>query len=400
LIFSFLWANAALASTELTGSAGVKLAYHDNLFLEKDNTDDDLLTHLKAQLGIVAERPRIELNADYQLNFIFYNEHDELDETDLKDVSRLTSSLKLGSWAGFSLLIEDNIDRVSVDESSKVNEDSDAINKTNRNTFRATPSYEKNLAPTLRLQASYRFEDVSHTNTAADQRRTQAVSSTLTKTLSRRTSLYILGLYQEVDAENTLDYDRYEGLFGGRYALTKAALFAAEAGIAKSEHEDENDKETTAIWDVSLTAPAGKKTTATLGAIQTLRHSELDGLYKSRVWDFSLVREGRVGVKVNLYQANDDYLIIDREDKNTGAGIEVQLKLSPLLTAQSTLRYIKTKLEPLGERKKTYRATASLSYEHQHFVVSGSYSFQEEDSDITLNSYVSNVFFVELTARM
>ena len=59
----------AFASGELNASAGVRTAYHDNLFLENDDKDDDIVTRLRAQVGIEAKRRRVHLTADYSLNF-------------------------------------------------------------------------------------------------------------------------------------------------------------------------------------------------------------------------------------------------------------------------------------------------------------------------------------------
>ena len=393
-LVTLFYAGSAWGRVDISPRFTLKEEYNDNVYLSTNNEQGDFITRAIPGLSLELDSNYLDLSLDYSLHYIFYADLTEENESSLKDVQRAMGTAQILPDRDFTVTLEDQYSRVTIDERDPVVEESLFVNRTNLNRFLANPRYQYRALPGLLAIIGYRFEKLSYQAPEGDDSDAHAGYADVRKDLSQRFSLLLYYEYREHKARITDDYARQDGWVGLEYRLSPRMTIRGHGGQSRIDY-DEREEEKTNIWAASLDYAVSTVWAIGASFSREVIVSVTEGLYDRKAAKIYASRHAAVLLDLEGRVARDSYQTINRTDDIFGGSISVGLPLvrNTLLRLKGDYAYLR--YYPEGERVHRFGGGPALEYAARRFSASLGYRYREENSTFDSSDYVNHIAFVE-----
>lgn len=387
-------------------SIGITEQYNDNIFLDASDEEDDLITIISPRLDLeYSPNSSLDLTLDYSLNFRYYRDNSELDDTSIKDTQNIRFSAQARPLKRVFIDIVDVYERVAVDVSRSTAVDNAYRNMTDKNTFRVSPYVLLPLTGATSAKIGYSYSNIWH----REEEPIDSFSNSGYVTLSTRISSKINGsisydhtAYRIEDKNARVEIDEYErqqGSAGITYQMTRKFKFNAEGGKASTDFKKREDTDN-AFWNIGAEYDLMNADETSVGAEYgvSLDDSSLYGVFKNRRADLRIETGRILHLMINPYHSIDDYLNTDREDRITGVALEVSRPITKKINALLDGEFEDQKFTVAGadEKINRYSLAASFDYILNSKLSAGiGYRYNRRDSDLDANEFKNNIAWIQ-----
>jgi len=379
----------------LTPELTVREEYNDNIYLDRVDKQSDFITIVFPRLSILEETNYLNLELGYGLRFLHYQDHSQENETRIKDVQRITGRADILPGRDFSILVEDSLTRVPIDDRLPGADDNEIVNRTNLNRFMVNPRYSIGRSPGLTSIIGYTYETLSYQNPIGDDSESHTGYVDLTKDLSSRLSLSLGYLYRNHLATYTENYTRQDVSGGIVYRVSSPLTLVGHLGQSWIDYSG-LFSEQTLFWDVGFDYGITNRITTGVHYSQELLVSVYDGLYERVGTRGTLIYEGPVHIDLDVHHRTDTYKTVNRRDRTLGGSMGIALTLSRTLMLRLSGFYDYLRFDPQEERVRRYGVGPVLEYRRNKLTLSGGYRFREENShEGKSGDYTNHIAFVE-----
>ncbi len=392
---SWTWARTTIAP-HLT----VREEYNDNIFLSATGRQDDFITRVRPGLAISWPSNYLRLNIDYGFDFLVFADHSDLNETSFSDTQRGVLDAELFPGRDFSVLVKDEISRVTVDERLPVTSENTFLHKTNLNDFVVNPRYRFRSIPTLEATIGYQYENLSYSapsdpSLKADDSNTHSGTFDLTKSFSPRFKILLdYGIHFH-QARYSEDFRRQDLTGGISYRLGPRLTFLGKGGATKIDFEYSGDH-TFGIWQTRLDFRATDRATYSLEYSNGFLISVDNGLFQREAAVFLAEYKAKVVSRCRLFANDDTYRSIDREDRSAGGVVSAIFPLIGDLNLNLSGNYTYYRFLPEMEDVQRYGIGWSLEYVHKIYFCSLGYVYQKGTSNFASNDFNNNIAYLQV----
>jgi hypothetical protein len=343
----------------------------------------------------------LELELDYSLYFRKYLDHAEEDETSLSDTQRGRATAVFFPERDFSLILEDEYSRVTIDVRRPDVEENFFVNKSNLNRLLINPRYRYRAIATFEAVFDYRFEDFAYNAVEGDDAKSHTGSLRLSKELSRH---FTANLDYSAEQRNNKWSDDYlrQSLTGGFFQqVSRRLTLEARGGAGTVDYDHRNAADTTIfIGEAAVRYALSPRLRTRLRYSEDFAIATIDGLFQRRLAEAGLSygaapgaddQAKRLAVDLAFAWTRDDYLEIDREDRSLGVALTGRLPLARNLALLASGYYRDLTFRPESENVDRYGLGSGLEYRLRRLRVTLNYLYRDSDSDIQANDYRNNI---------
>jgi hypothetical protein len=384
------------AAAELRVSPRIKVreAYNDNIFLTAENEEDDFITLVAPGLNLGYDSGRLTASLDYQMVYRFYAKHSDRNETDPKETQRATADASLTLYKDIAFVdASDRYQRVTIDVRGPVAEDNALVNRTDSNYVRVNPYIRYPLGALTAVTLSYYYANQWYDAPEAEKWWEQGASATLSRQLSSLISTHVGYSYLAHRPERTEDYDRQTIFLGGDITLRRLTL-GGEVGWSRFDYEVRESMKSM-VWSASAKYLLSSLVTLTAGYSKDFTESVTLGAVKTESITSSIEYAGKIPSTITGFRNVYRYVLVDREDRETGAQVNWGIPISSRLQGGLLGRYAYYEFLPEGEKANRYSARGSIGYSLKVGELSAGYTYNRNDSGNDANDYVNNVIWAE-----
>lgn len=399
-----LWPTASWSEFKITPSVSVREEFNDNINLTRSNREDDFITTINPALSVrYSSRIVEDLSLDYGLNFRFYADHSERNETSLSEAQRA----KLGTTISpikdiLFIKISEEYARVPIDQRRQVALDNISVNMTDSNRFSVNPYIAYPLAKTLKLNAGYRYDNLWYKSKEGDDADNHTFNVGLVKELTPNLSSFVSYDYQIHNTEITEDYNRQSVSVGANYRLGKFAL-SGSLGRARFDYDTRKDESfNTSSIQVTGAYQLTNLISLSGGYSKGFSDSVNQGTYQNETTSGTISYSGKIPLSLTVYETTSKYLTTNRKDESKGItlGSSIPIYLTPKLTGNLSFNYSTLEVDTPDqsankEEIDRYTAGLSLSYEMKITTLSIGYTWNWNDSNINTSDYKNNIVWVQ-----
>ena len=413
--------SISFAEFSITPSITIREKYNDNVFLTRTDREDDFITTFSPAVTLEYKPSSyFDMSLDYGFHFRFYADHNELNDTSLRETQFADLTAQVRPLDRVFIDITDIYQRVRVDVREKTAPDNDSTNMTDSNDFMISPYVELPLTSTLLSRFGYRYINkwykVDEGNDADGNGAFATVSHMYPFGLTVSLNYDFLAYRPEI----TSDYDRHSGMVSASYQAGPYIIIQGGYGKAYIDLAD-NSNERTDIWNAGVDYKISAMGDATLGVhynssisdgeIQTASVSEVSeketlaldhdisvtaGISKIRRLDLIFTVRKEYEVTINPFYTRDEELEIDREDKITGVHADISKPLTTNLKAGIDLRWERQKFLPEDEKVKVYSLGGRIEYLLSRSIsTSAGYRHNIRNADVDSGDYHNNIVWME-----
>jgi len=370
--------------------------YNDNIYLSRKNKESDFITRAFPGIALKLDSDYLDVTLDYGLQFIYYADHSEENETRLKDIQRASGVAELLPGRDFTVTLEDHITRVTIDERDPVVEESSFINRTNLNRFVVNPRYQYRAIQGFLGVLGYRFEKYAYQSSAGDDSEKHAGYADLLKELSRRLSLTLYYEYSDNTAKYTEDYTRQDLRGGIIYKLSQQLTFTGQWGQSWLDYSELGSRAVD-LWSARLDYQISSAWIFGAHYGQEVLFAVTDGLYERKTVRLFGRKQTGVLFDIEGFATRDTYQTIERRDESVGGKMGIGLPLSSHTLLRLSGDYSYWKFTPELERVHRFGFGPSLEYARNRFAAALGYRYREERSNVDINEYAMQLVYLEGT---
>jgi uncharacterized protein (PEP-CTERM system associated) len=387
--FSQSWARLKI-SPYLTA----REAYNDNIFLDSSNEQEDFIATLGPGISLSWPSNYLKLDMDYGFEFLIFKDHPEENETSPNDTQRALLKAEILPERDFSIMVREDISRVTIDESRPVAQENQFVNKTTQYALLVNPSYRFRSIPTFEATLGYQFENITYSSSQGDDSSSNTFTLDLGKDLSPRFNISLNYEYKFFQADITEDY-RQQNLSGGfSWKASPRLQLEGSVGATHLEFKDGVDH-TFPNWLGKIEYQASKRVSLSMQYSQTFILSVDQGLYRARAVTGNLRYSGRVTLDLNGFATDHVYTSEDREDRSAGGGTVIGIPLTNFIKLNLQGNYAYSRFLPELEDVNRYALGGSLVYSRKVLTISLGYLYQISDSDFNINDYRNNIVYLQ-----
>ncbi len=400
----------SFAEFSLNPSISVKEEYNDNIFLTETGRTDDFITTINPKIVLKYSPYRtINFDLDYGLNFTFYSENTNLNDTDLNEAQRLNFQTMIKPSSRFYINISDTYERVPVDIRNPTSPENLFLNLTDRNVFTASPNMILPFTDTISTTIGYSYTNIWYRDPSLVNSDTHSAFLTLDKKFSPKINgavhyeyyTYRPDLNGEGSNVAEAKYDRHEASAKMDYRITPSVTINGSLGVAWFNYQDvDNIREF--IWNIG-TDNIFKITENTSVGFNYGIHfndSPTSGLFKSHRVDINVETGKTIKLTVNSYYTIDEYLDSDREDEIAGVAIDISRSVSKRIDVSLNGQWEKQEFSGGNEDGKVHRYGAGSSINYilgRHITTGAAYRYDVRKSDIVSDDYINNITWLQAT---
>jgi hypothetical protein len=416
--------SMSLAELSIIPRVTVREAYNDNIFLTETDEEDDFITTVEPGISLdYSPNNRFDLNIDYALKFRFYADHNELNDTSIRETQRTTLQAQARPLNHVFIDVTDYYRRVPVDIRNKVATDNDFENRTENNTFMISPYAVFPLTSTVSSRIGYRFINEWYKDDLGNNSDSHSAFLSLEKKFPTGLNTSIGYTYLAFRPELSDDYDKHEGSVSAEYQIASNFRVWGGAGIAYLDFSNRSNEDEP-IWNVGSQYNMGilGGTTLTVTYSESLsdtdaldysdkndtidretallqeRESITSGVTKEKRFDFILSSGQYLMVTVNPYYAESQELETDRVDERTGVDVTIEKPLTAKLQAALEGYWETQEFSPANNEVDRYSLGGSLEYVLSRNITSTlGYRYNNRNSDTEGDDYDNNIVWVAAT---
>jgi uncharacterized protein (PEP-CTERM system associated) len=396
-IFCLSLASLSWAEFKLVPSIGIREEYNDNIYLTPVNREDDLITSINPAVNVSYKTRLLDLALDYGLNFRFYMDHSERNETSLRQTQRAKLETTVSPYKDiFFIKISDEYTRVPIDVRNQVAIDNVFVNMTDSNRFYINPYMEYPISKTLKTRIGYSYENIWYKAREGDDTQNHSAGISLIKELSPKITTTLSYNYLVHRPQKTEDYDRQDAMLGINYQISEKLSLSGGIGHSWFDHEKRNNSDS-AIWNVYAKYLVSDFISLGAGYSENFFDSVNLGTYKSRSLNGSIAYTGKIPLNLTVFRNINKYEPVDREDRSTGLTLTSSIPLTPKITGKLVGNYTYYKfLKYLPEEKvKRYGLGLSFDYALRITTVSAGYTYNWNNSTVDSRDYRNNIVWLQ-----
>lgn len=393
-----LTVSVALAQTEVHPRLFLKRDYTDNLFLADTNQQTDWSTTIEPGIVLNYQAPSVDIALDYSLRYQFYQKHNEYNLEDFSEVQRTSSSALFFDGHPFTLRLNADIRRDSLDVRNNSSPSNDLVNKFTVYDLRATPEYRWQLVPSFSIIFSYLYD---RTEVVGDDFDSLAHRGTISLEKQLSTNSQVVGSYRYLDqqAESSDDYNLQEYSLGLTQDFGPNLSIRVEGGEAIVEYDTGADG-SSPIWSATLSYQISTPIRLHLEYGQTFSLSQIDGLYKDRSATALLgYTSDRLTSSVDFFWEEADYVQFFRQDQTWGSRFNLHLMLTKVYFTDLDAYAERSNYKPVAEQVDRYGLGGAIGLEYRRIIMSLSVNYRVNDSDLPTRDYREKLFALNAALR-
>lgn len=432
--FSLIYVPISFAELRLTPSITLREEYNDNIFLTSSDEEDDYITSINPAVNMTYDISLLTLSMDYGLNFRFYADHTERNETSLSKTQRARLETTVSPYRNiFFIKVSDEYKRVSIDERRQVALDNIFVNMTDSNNFSINPYIQYPLSKTLNAKIGYRYANIWYKEKEGNDAEDHTATISLAKELSSNITTSLSYSYLAHVPKKLGNYNKQDATLGIGYHISPRISLNSSVGQSWIDYKESTDN-SSIIWNIQATyLPTPKlslsgeikrylleyektKPETTLRTIQakyllmantlslgagyseSLSESVNLGAYKRRSTTGTISYHGTIPLNLAVSKTINKYSAVDREDRSTGVSLGSRIPffiVTPKLSGGVTGNYNNSEFFPEGEKVKRYGLRLSLDYDMRITTASLGYTYNWSDSSFNSNDYKNNIIWVQ-----
>jgi hypothetical protein len=426
IVFLISTASLSFAKFTISPSVEVKEVYNDNIFLtDSDESDDFITTVIPRVILQYIPSKAVDLNLNYSLNFRFYNNHNELNDTSLKETQDIRFTGKVRPLNYFFIDIYDRYRRVPIDVRDSFALDNPFENMTDSNFFTISPYIEYPITPTLLSRVGYSYANRWYDVNEGNDSDTHSAFAKLTKKFPFRVSISLNYNFFSYDPEETAGYDGNQGSVEVVYEVgPNFKIWGAGGKIYIDFSDRDNTRED--FWDAgaeyhlpvlggtTLRVIYSKAVTEYETSIDQLSLLDVERFEELAIRDRDAVTTGvsererirgyvsmgeHFKVDIDPYYTVSKELETNREDKITGVSARVTMPLTTKLTASVHGVWENHEFLPENEDVDRYSIGGNVDYKlSRSITTSAGYRYNNRDTDSeTADStdYNNNIVWIQ-----
>jgi hypothetical protein len=382
--------EAAPLKTTIRPSITIGEGYNDNIYLTTSDKESDFITRVSPELEIYHATRSMSLMLNYTFSYEYYARHSEESEALHKaEVDYSLSALK----DIFHLRVYDKYGRRTIDRRGAVALDNTLVNLTDSNQFYVSPSIEYPLSRTFFVVLEYSYENLWYEAEDANNTQNHRMGGGLRKSFSPGTTASVFYFYTMRRPDITGDENRQEVTFRLDSKLTPRLSLSGEVGHVFFDYEDREDAEST-VWNVQAEYLLSKLFSVGAGYSLSVNESIDAGTSEKREVSGSLIYKGKVQAEATVFRYTDDFSTLDREDRATGGAVRMFVPLLPSLSGFLEGWYTYFEFLPGDDRENRYNARLGLDYTLRITTLSFSYTYNQNDSNVSGRDFKNNVVWI------
>ena len=392
LVFCLSLTDLSWAGFKVSPSISLREEYNDNIFLTPRDEEDDFITNIYPAINISYNSNLLTLSLDYGLNFWFYADHPDLNET---NTQRAKLETTLSPYKDiFFIRVFDEYQRVTIDERRQVALDNIFVNLTDSNRFLINPYFEYPLSGTLKARIGYSYENIWYKAKEGDDTDNHLATVSLIKELTPKISTSLSYSYSVYNPKRTEDYDRQNAILGINYQVSPKLTLNGEIGQTWFDYEKTGTLDSL-IGKIQANYLLTEIISLSAGYSISFLDSVEFGTYKSKAATASLTRQGNIPITLSVFKKTDTYLTENREDKSTGVALNSNLPITPRITGGLIGTYTNYEFLPEQEKVKRYGLGLSFDYALRITTVTFGYTHNWNNSTVDNNNYRNNIIWVQ-----
>lgn len=396
-LFSLIF-SAAAAQVEIHPGMTLGRAYTNNLFLTDSNTQSDWITTVQPGVVLNYKAPSVDIALDYSLRFKLYQNHNEENLDKFADVQRTNSSALFFSGRPFTLRLNGDISRASLDVRDNSSPANELVNMFTVYHLTVLPEYRWKLRPSFSVVFGYLY-DRREVIDAANDSEGHTGSLSLEKQLS--TNALVTARYMFLDQRSDVgdDYNQQTVTLGLTQQFGPRLRVNAEGGTNLVEYETGRNA-TYPNWLIGFSYQFSKPVSFKLNYTQTLHLSSAVGLSDELTATASLnYTSARLESAAEFYWNESEFVQIDRQDQAFGSKFNLHLLLSKVLFVDLNTDFEHATFKPNDEQVDRYSLGGALGVNYRRVLVRVSLQYRLNDSDQLDRDYQSMVFALNATLR-
>jgi hypothetical protein len=396
--------TSSFAKLTITPSLTVKEEYNDNILLTNSDREDDFITTVYPNITIkYSPNKSLDLDLDYGLNFKFYSQHSELNNTSIRETQEMKLKAQIRPLSRIFIDIFDLYRRVPIDLRRKIALENEVVNKTESNTFSVSPYMILSLTSTVSTTVGYGYENIWYKDEEAIDSQSHSAFLTLSKKFSSRmngTMKYNYLAYRPdlQNKQNTADeYDRHDGSLAVAYRILPTLEIRGEIGEARFDFREDKDTKST-FWKIETdySFEAIEATSIEASYSTFFYNSTTSGIFKRRKIDVYFKTGKTFKLIINPYYSTDRYFDSDREDRVIGGTFNISRPLSKKIAFSLNGELERQKFSPEDERVERYSLGTNLDYRVSRSIITSlGYRYNNRNSDIDTDDFHNNIVWLQ-----
>lgn len=345
----------------------IRQEYDDNIFLTRDNREEDYITRVFPSFDLSYRAPRLDLDLGYTLSWWYYARLGEgHDSHNARLASKITAIDNL-----LFINVTDVYESVVTNHRLPSSLNNPIANRTDSNTLEVTPNIRYPIGPRTSIPAGVSYFNIwyreSQTNGQPLNNRQQwkgfagvehEFSAVLTGAIGAE---YLADRPERIDPDN----DRTLVFLKAKYLITPRLTFDGTVGYRWVDFSG-GLKVQRHHYDVSLKYGFPEAAQVELRAYTSFDASVINGAYESRAEELN-VKFGKVIIlTAGLYSRDDKYFT--QGFTNKSVGVKAGIEHSPTARLKMILNglyqrdtFTQTSTQP-NEKNSVYELTATLEY--------------------------------------
>lgn len=371
-------ASLAFAKFSIVPSVGIQETYNDNIFLTNANEEDDFITTVSPGVKLeYAPNQSLELTLDYGLNFRFYSDHRDLNDTDIREIQNIKFQAQARPLSRIFIDVSDTYKRIAIDVREKTAEDNHFKNKTDTNIFSVSPYTILPLTTTITTTIGYIYNNTWYRDSDGIDSESQSAFLTLNKKFTSRINGEVKYDYLTFNPDRiegaTDKYNRHQGSVAATYQITPEFLINGNVGRAWFNYESLNDVNTS-FWNIGTNyiLKIDLDTSLTVNYGTSFHDSTTSGgVYKSRKVDLNFATGKVLKLSVKPFHSVDKYLNTDRKDVILGAVVDISRPISERLNLSVNGSGENQRFVDKDEKVNKYSAGSNIDYTVRKNITTG-----------------------------
>jgi hypothetical protein len=388
LLHSHAWARLGVEPR-----LAVREEYDDNIFLDSADEESDFITTVHPGLALRWDARHFTLVLDYDLQFLFYRDHSEFDETSVRDAQRARAEAEILPGKRFSVRILDEYKRVPIDRRRPAVESNQIVNKTNVNRFLLNPRYRLGKLPALQATLGYQYEQFNYDSPEGDDNSNHVLKLALARQMSDRLVLTMNAAQHFHQAETDDDFRRQDLFAGFNFKAGPRLTLRGNGGASRIDFKDRDD-ETSSIWSAGADLQATPRLSFTLAYSENYSVLADDGLSKTRLARATVAHAGKIRTEFSIFAQEEDFRSVDRKDREAGGSLALRIPLRERLDLRLHGRLAYLEFLPEDEDVRRASAGTALEYRRGLFTAALGYDHHESRADNNADEYRSNIIFL------
>jgi hypothetical protein len=427
----------AFAKLEITPGVSVREEYNDNIFLTRTDREDDFITKISPSLSLRYAIQPIDLSLDYSLDFKFYGEHSDLNETSIGETQSLQFQNQVRPLKYLFIDFSDTYKRVPVDVRRPVAFDNVSVNMTDSNIFSVSPYVILPLTSTTSITTGYAYSNIWYKNEDSVDFDSHSVYLALNKEFSPRISGALKSDYYAYRPKEIDGYDRYSGSVALKYQVSSNFSSWGEVGYSYLDFSESTNEETT-TWNAGSEYKLNILGGSSLGVSYSSFFSETEGIVaqqkpmgqyyvryinpqnnqpvqtgpftaytienktttigaaKTKTLAFYITAEQPVKITVNSYYSVEEELISERKDEMIGVSVNINKDLSEKMSISFNSTLENQKFLPGTEKNWLCSFGSSFNYKLSRMITASlGYTYNNRNSNIDSNDFHNNIFWLQ-----